>query len=232
MKMDNKSFFIYNDAGAHKRCVRQWCKRISELTCTTAHLVSCDDILNGRLQDAQVFIMPGGADLPYCEKLNGIGNRNISAFVHAGGLYIGSCAGAYYAHEAIDWHNEHECIAGPRELAFFKGTARGPLVTPYHAVTNEGLAFVPLHYKGKTAHVYYKGGPVMQVCDETERIAEFCYKNVQYPAVIKRNIGRGTAIAISPHIEYTDSFLDSLKAPPCPHRSTLFFAIMTDVLCH
>lgn len=122
--MRNKSFLIYNDAGVHKRCVRQWRGRISELG-GILHLVSCDDIAHGRLHDVGVLIIPGGEDLPYCEKLNGIGNRNISTFVHEGGMYIGSCAGAYYAHEAIQWHNGDERIAGARELAFFQGTAVG-----------------------------------------------------------------------------------------------------------
>lgn len=38
-----------------------------------------------------LFVMPGGADLPYCRTLNGEGNRRIKQFVQRGGSYLGLC---------------------------------------------------------------------------------------------------------------------------------------------
>ena len=42
---------------------------------------------------AVMFVMPGGADLPYCAALNGAPNARIRRFVEAGGTYLGICAG-------------------------------------------------------------------------------------------------------------------------------------------
>ena len=91
-------------------------------------LVDAEAIKNGALQGASLLVMPGGADLAYCEKLNGEGNALIRQFVENGGAYLGICAGAYYACNAIEWAmGTHQEIAGPRELAFYPAMASGPV---------------------------------------------------------------------------------------------------------
>lgn len=42
-------------------------------------------------------VIPGGRDLPYCRDLNGYINDRIIRYVKEGGVYMGICAGAYYA---------------------------------------------------------------------------------------------------------------------------------------
>ncbi|UUZ62721.1 BPL-N domain-containing protein [Polaromonas sp. P1-6] len=54
--------------------------------------------------DAVLFVMPGGADLPFCQALNGAPNERIRRFVEEGGAYLGICAGAYYACREIAFH--------------------------------------------------------------------------------------------------------------------------------
>lgn len=225
----NQLFFIYADAGTSAACISEWQTRFGQMN-IKSKLVYADDIRTGVLNHGDGLVIPGGADVEYCGKLNGAGNTAIKDFVRKGGIYIGVCAGAYYAHSRIDWRNSTERIAGERELAFFNGTAEGPLIVPYSPLTNDGLTFVPIHYKGGTARVYYKGGPVMSVCETTAVTAYFMFEDKKYPAVIRRNIGKGLAAALSPHIEYTDEYLQSIHAPPCPHRSSMFFDIMEDIL--
>ena len=48
--------------------------------------IKSEDILDGVLQGKNIFVMPGGADLPYCKKLNGIGNEKIRKFIEDGGF--------------------------------------------------------------------------------------------------------------------------------------------------
>ena len=63
-----------------------------------------EDVIDGWWRDyADGFIMPGGADLPYCSKLNGPGNKQIQEFVRAGGSYVGFCAGAYYGSAYVEF---------------------------------------------------------------------------------------------------------------------------------
>ncbi len=229
MPETSKSVCVYSDEGASETCVYEWRVRLRELGLPVREIFA-DDIVRGDLQHARALIMPGGADVPYCQKLTGAGNEAIVAFVREGGLYIGSCAGAYYAHQAIDWRNAEERIAGERELAFFEGVARGPLLVPYSALSSEGLAFVQLRYRDMAkALVYYKGGPIMHVCNKSELMASFTHKGLEYPAVVKKRIGRGVAVAMSPHIEYTEAFLHSIGAPACPHRCAVFLAIMREL---
>lgn len=133
---------------------------------TAIRTISSKDIIAGRLSDNSaigLLIMPGGADLPYCHKLNGLGNHMIREFVNSGNIYIGICAGGYYGARDIEFLGEGYEITGARELAFFSGTAIGSM----SAFTNGQLydqtvaskAMVTLDYAdGQQDDVYYHGG--------------------------------------------------------------------------
>ena len=54
-------------------------------------------------EDAALFIMPGGADIPYTRKLNGKGNQIIKNYLANGGKYLGICAGSYYGSSSIEF---------------------------------------------------------------------------------------------------------------------------------
>ena len=115
--------------------------------------------------------MPGGADLGYCRKLNGEGNKRIKQFVEQGGSYLGFCAGAYYGSGRCEFEvgNRDLEVIGDRELAFFPGTCRG-LAFPGFAYNSEaGTKAVELKVsksalpKGSVPEFfqsYYNGGGV------------------------------------------------------------------------
>src|SRR6185295_82858 len=83
------------------------------------------DVHDGILDDkVRLFVMPGGADLFYAEKLNGAGNKAIRRWTEKGGAYLGICAGAYYGCHSLGWaEGTQQEISGPRELGFFPGRA-------------------------------------------------------------------------------------------------------------
>jgi glutamine amidotransferase-like uncharacterized protein len=92
--------------------------------------VMADDIRRDAalFDDAVMFVMPGGADLPYCAALNGAPNARIRHFVEKGGVYLGICAGAYYACRELAFHAGTEgAICGTRELSFVDAVAIGSL---------------------------------------------------------------------------------------------------------
>lgn len=168
-----------------------------------------DDIRNGILDSASLFVMPGGADLYYCEKLNGAGNAAIRKWVENGGTYLGICAGAYYACRAIEWAKDtpHE-IKGPRELDFFPGTAIGPLYElierPDMTGSLDGCA--TLRYNDGNldlgGNVYYSGGPAfIGNTDNVQVLASYMHSNGPYPAIVECKIGKGKAILVGPHLE-------------------------------
>ena len=227
------SIAIYIDSGANPKGVRQWIHHFKRLGIPYAKVLA-DDILNESIYAHDILIMPGGADTPYCEKLHGQGVQVIQNFVRQGGRYVGSCAGAYFAHNHITWHNTTESIVANRELALFHGTAKGPLHKPYDPNSEHGALPVPMKLtpdplKIGTAMVYLNGGPAMAVDTNTTVCAEFVMQNHTYPAIIYKKIEKGDAIALSPHIEYTESFLHK-KIPTCPNRQPMWEYIVQHII--
>jgi len=52
-------------------------------------------VQNNRIKDLDVLVISGGDTFAVAQSLGKAGSRNIKSFVEHGGLYIGSCAGAY-----------------------------------------------------------------------------------------------------------------------------------------
>ena len=181
--------YIHNNGVLHKRLID---------TYGHANVRFCDagDILNGALDNSVfLFVMPGGADLYYAEKLNGDGNAKIRAYVEQGGHYLGICAGAYYASREIDWAKGE--IAGPRELALADTKATGPI---YEFLEGNDLGkswqnIVDVKLGDERYIALYEAGPVF----DGEGLAS--YSNGQ-TAIVKSSIGKGMVILSSPHIEY------------------------------
>lgn len=170
-------------------------RRLSE---TYEQVVFCDadDISNGALNSGvYLLVMPGGADLYYCEKLDGAGNSAIRKYVEAGGNYLGICAGAYYAAREIDW--DQGKIAGPRELRFFDGQATGPVYEflEENNIDESWQNIVDINIGGELYPALYYAGPVF------DGAGLATYSNGK-TAIVKTKIGKGTVILSSPHIEY------------------------------
>jgi|GEM_PF-509433 len=184
----------------------------------------CDmqDILRGCLDSTvDLFVMPGGADLYYVERLRGEANNEIRTYVENGGTYLGICAGAYYGCAYIEWaRNEGDhAICGSRDLAFFPGIATGPV---YEFIQDGNFkqswqAAPRLLYNDgvnrKETCVYYHGGPVFSVQnieDDDTRIkvlARYMDLPDQPGAIIECRVKKGKAILCSPHLEQAASDL-------------------------
>ena len=112
-----------------------------------------------------LLAIPGGADLPYCERLGGAGNASIRRYVAEGGAFLGVCAGAYYACARLGFEARSPgAITGTRELALFPGTARGglhELAAPYSLDHLRCASVVGVRAPGSTRalHALYWGGP-------------------------------------------------------------------------
>jgi glutamine amidotransferase-like uncharacterized protein len=190
----------------------------------TENIGYCDknDILNNILtSEINCLVMPGGADLYYCEKLNGKCNKIIRSYVENGGKYLGICAGAYYACAKIEWaKNEgNDAICGPRELGFFSGLAIGPV---YEFIEDNDFnkswhSAASISYNDNTTKVNtlvsYEAGPFFTGCDNENCNVLARYNDLpENPAaIVECNVGKGTAILCSPHIERSSAdMLDAL----------------------
>lgn len=222
--------------------------------CCPSHKIAfCDasDISNGILNaDVRLLVMPGGADLYNCEKLNGRGNKLIREYVHQGGAYLGICAGAYYGCKTLDWAVESNTpINGSRELAFFDGAAVGPIKDFIEDgdVTKSWENAVAINVGEHSYTVRYAAGPIFVVDGETkfDILATYTDLDGTPPAIIKTKHGNGTIVLCSPHIEtYGDALLkqtynhlnpshdreEAAALELAPTDSTLFKHILSHLL--
>ena len=118
-----------------------------------------------------LLVFPGGADLPYCRTLNGVGNRRISQYVESGGRYLGLCAGGYYASKRCEFEIGRKGmeVVGDRELGFYPGICRGCAFSGfvYHSERGTKAAEIRVSKTALTKgslptgfRAYYNGGGV------------------------------------------------------------------------
>jgi glutamine amidotransferase-like uncharacterized protein len=195
-----KTIVIYQDEGVGAFglvCLQRFFEK------DTICLVSAAQVVDSSaFKDADLFVMPGGADLPYCKKLNGAGNKNIRAFVENGGTYLGICAGAYYACRDIEYHKGREDeICETRELALIKATAIGSLpdFAPHYDDRLRTVAAVKLLADDEVC-AYYHGGCLFNLHEDTIIHARYPIEGTP-PAVVENKIGNGRAILSGVHLE-------------------------------
>ncbi len=178
----------------------------------------CDaaDIMGGILTpDVSLLVMPGGADLYFCEKLDGAGNTAIKAYVEDGGGYLGICAGAYYGASELKWAEDikDQSICGARELSFYEGTAIGPIFEYIEGGDFEkswdGIASV-IDEKGHKVDVLYRGGCIFESGKEAEVLLRYADLDGTRAAAVKTKVGSGRAVLVGPHLEFTSKSYASI----------------------
>lgn len=197
-----RSVYIYHDEGTSELGVQSLLTAVPQKLKLPAKTISAEQLIQNGLENAAALIIPGGADLPYCRKLNGEGNQIIKKYVEQGGNYIGICAGAYYACQQVEFIGQEYQVYGERELAFFNGIARGslPEIAPLFNEKVASKAIVNLAISGEELPFYYHGGPAFiahQACD-VDVIFTF---EPQKPAIIQGNYGKGYYLLSSVHFE-------------------------------
>jgi glutamine amidotransferase-like uncharacterized protein len=212
--LQKDTIYVYNGPGVSKTGIKHLKKSLKR---KKVRLISPKEVLQGFwVHEAALFIMPGGADIPYTEKLNGRSNALIRGYVENGGSYLGICAGAYYAGADLEFAKGTEIeVIGNRELSFFPGLVEGPTFSPYHYGTYEGAraAYIEWNLGHKlTAPIFYNGGCHFINTDLYPNVLELgVYKDLpnQPVAAIECAVGRGKAILSGVHFEYDPFLLDN-----------------------
>jgi len=184
------------------------------------------------LKDLDVLAVSGGDTFAVAEALGEEGARRIEAFVRQGGLYIGSCAGAYlplrssktplnlFNYVNVKITNLAKTLPEPTRMAYKFCTAYGCDFV-FHPVREEVILrsngvspFGGSH--GIAAPMY--GGPSMTATQEVEVLAY--YENftdktlflvdetvardtmIDRAAVVRSRMGEGTFVLFGPHFEH------------------------------
>lgn len=224
------TIFVYADEGVGVNSLNDALNFFSARTEYKVSTIYAIDIIAGVWQESAILLVfPGGADLKYSEKLNGLGNKNIINYVKHGGTFLGICAGAYYASAFVDFARDTEmAISGSRELKFFPGTCSGPMYTTTTFNDRRDAKSILITWKAQKinqvieynseASVYYFGGGYFENAiqyPQTKILASYdCCQ--EYPAIISNKVGLGKAILSSVHFEYQPKYVpatdDNFKA--------------------
>lgn len=225
MHNHKKHLYIYRDDGADLffvNCLYQELSKTFKGTPVAIRFISAKQIIDNPdwTKKALALVMPGGRDEPYHQKLTGEGNRIIKDYVQNGGIYLGFCAGAYYACHELKYK---ETVTS-RELEFFPGTAQGPIADlkgvkadnfPAEAAS---IAFA----NSQSAEIYYQDGPafVNNSSAKVKVLASYLMQDQsKKDALIICDVGKGKAVLCGFHPEVSGkNFMQGFKKF-YPHRS-------------
>lgn len=210
------NILVYNDNGVDWSSL-QWVSIFFKNRGDEVKDVNADFLINDTKWITQYdkIVIPGGADCPYHEKLKGTGCRNIKKFVENGGTYIGICAGGYFGCKKVEFALGTDLEVNEyRELAFFPGVARGPMLKPYVYDSEDGASAAKIRslIDGSIFYSYHNGGSTF-ILDKInqngiEILAKYADEN-NSPAVIRCKCGKGQAILSGIHFEADQKLLYS-----------------------
>lgn len=221
----NKVLYIYNGPGAsiESLAATQYTLSKAAGSCYKVAFLDEKEIANETwTKDAALLVMPGGADLPYVEKLQGKASQIIKAYVKEGGSYLGICAGAYFGSGYVEFDKGGELeVLGERELQFFPGKAVGPLLAPYDYATNSGARAAAVYFHSavpswdskKLVHLYFNGGPYFLDAENYKGVKVIGYYQIDsqkksLPAILKIEYGKGSVVLSGVHVEYPLALLN------------------------
>ncbi len=216
-----KTVFIYNGPGVSQESLKHVEFAVSKVLpdYPVEHIGSSQVINDLWEEKAAFFILPGGADIPYARELNGLGNQKIKNYVANGGAFLGICAGSYYAGAFVDFaKNTSLEVQGERELAFFPGIVKGPVLAPYDYLSQKGARAAQLTWvaskefkEDERFTVFYNGGGYFVEAANFPNTSILAYydEEKKLPGIIQCRIGKGVAILSGAHFEYDPSLLDS-----------------------
>jgi glutamine amidotransferase-like uncharacterized protein len=204
---------IYVDDGAHfQKLMREISREIDHRRARVIPLMA-EDITPEALAGMYCFVMPGGADKPYCLKLNGDRNAMLRRFVETGGRYLGVCAGAYYACRAISFNaGAANSVIEPRELALIDAEAIGSLAElagPYDLkMRTAAAARIEWSGLGKF-NAFYHGGPRFVLTPGADAEVVATYADIENAiAALVAPVGQGLAILVGVHCEISSAALE------------------------
>jgi len=205
---------IYSDQGVSAKSYANTVKSLKALPLNISiKSVDSEELKNAEtLKDARLLIIPGGRDLPYVERLKGLGISNIRRWVEEGGAYFGICAGAYFGASYVSFEKGGELeVLGDRDLKFFEGSAVGPALglRPFRYGSEEGAHAALIQYQGESCYCYFNGGCTFEgKLDDVAVLAHYEELAGRPPAIIQCQVGKGLAILSGVHPEYSVSSLD------------------------
>ncbi|MCT4552158.1 MAG: BPL-N domain-containing protein [Alphaproteobacteria bacterium] len=204
-----KNIYIYNDDGVVKKHIKK-VKNWAMLTFNSKNVftINSKDILSKKyLSKDNILIIPGGEARFYTDKLYGNGNIIIRDFIKNGGIYIGICAGAYYASSHIDFIGNDGVINTVQntdgDLKLFFGTCKGTIreIAPLYRNDFSSATDIFIDGFSEKFKTYYNGGPEFIPEKREEVEIPFLYSKIDKYASIYKIYGKGKVFLFGFHPE-------------------------------
>lgn len=213
------NILIYSDEGVDEACL-QWVITFFQGKGDIIKVVDANFLINTPkwIDQYDKIVIPGGADCPYHRKLKGKGCSNIKKFVENGGTYIGICAGGYFGCKKVEFALGTDVeVNENRELAFFSGVARGPMLKPYAYNSEKGASAAKIRSSidGSIFYSYHNGGSTFIFSESGQNNVEVLAEYVDAcnaPAVVRCKYGKGQAILSGIHFETNQELLLSTSS--------------------
>ncbi len=195
-------------------------------------LLGQEDVKSGDLQDLDILCISGGDTFRIAGALGGPGGRSLEGFINQGGIYMGSCAGAYLA---LNSSKSPLNLFNYVDVKISNLTKSLPEVRtmPHKFCTNYGCKFIfhPVRDEVRLFTTGFEafgppemivaplyGGPPMIPASNSEVLATytgFTDKTIflvdeklaeetliNRAAVIRKTLGRGALYLFGPHFEH------------------------------
>ena len=203
------SVLIYSGSGVAPDCLKDTYHFFKHFGFKVDNILP-ENIIDGNWEEGtKMIVIPGGEDEDYHRDLGKTGCQKIREFVKNGGKYIGICAGAYFGAKRVEFAPGTEMeVVGERNLAFYEGTAVGPILKPYSYEDDSGACAAEIVLENtKKLYIYYNGGCAFTPEpneNNVEVIGRYAEKD-NLPAILKCKFGKGEAILSGVHFEKTFS---------------------------
>lgn len=195
-----KPIAIYNGPGAGEQGLTAFPRFFAYAGLPFA-MVTPDTIAQVHPDRHAGFWLPGGWAGGYMDQMPGAGKVAVRRLVEQGGVFFGTCAGAYFAADAIRWEGQEVVY----DLNLYHGTAEGSIhaIAPWESwkLTPLTLADHPANGGRRHLEALYWGGP--EFCPAADQPAEVLatYDVTGKAAVITFRFGQGRVLLMGPHAE-------------------------------
>lgn len=200
------NIIIYSDEGVGKDSLKFAVEKFSKYG--KVSLINHKEVALSDWHGCDLFVMPGGRDLPYCTLLNGEGCNSIRKYVKQGGVYFGICSGAYFGSANVEFSKDtSDEVVGSRELGFFPGTAVGPVYEGFDYDSYAGAKNIELDSAKGEYEVFYNGGCYFANADQYKNTKILATYDDGQAAIISCSYHGGKAILSGVHYEFPKGFL-------------------------
>ncbi len=162
--------------------------------------VNADFVNSGIPADYDLLVIPGGWAVSYRRRINNHGLSAIRNFVANGGIYLGICAGSYFAADTVEWQGRRYDYP----LDLYDGIAVGAIdqIAPWPQYDMSRI-FITREIGDSIQFVLYYGGPYFSG-GFFDTLA--VYTEIDQPAIIKFRYGSGWVVlsGVHPEIEEDD----------------------------